>query len=312
VTRWQERAEVSAQQLLQWLGVPEGTYYNWKQRYGKVNEHNAWIPRDHWLNEWERQAIIDFHFEHPLEGYRRLTYMMLDANVVAAAPSTVYRVLQRAGLIGRSQTKPSLKGTGFIQPLVPHQHWHIDVSYLNITGTFYYLISILDGYSRFIVHWEIREQATELDVEVVLQRAREKFPGATPRIISDNGPQFVSRDFKQYIRICGMTHVRTSPYYPQSNGKLERYHRTIKVDCIRPGCPLTLQDAQRIVTKFVEDYNERRLHSSLGYVTPRDKLLGREQEIFADRDRKLEAARDRRKQDRQAARKADVCYTRTA
>jgi putative transposase len=312
VTRWQERAEVSALQLLQWLGVPEGTYYNWKQRYGKVNEHNAWIPRDHWLNEWEKQAIIDFHFEHPLEGYRRLTYMMLDANVVAAAPSTVYRVLQRAGLIGRSQTKPSLKGTGFHQPLTPHQHWHIDVSYLNITGTFYYLISILDGYSRFIVHWEIRERSTELDVEVVLQRAREKFPGATPRIISDNGPQFVSREFKQYIRICGMTHVRTSPYYPQSNGKLERYHRTIKADCIRPGCPLTLQDAQRIVTKFVEDYNDRRLHSSLGYVTPRDKLLGREQEIFADRDRKLEAARDRRKQERQSARNADVCYTRTA
>jgi transposase InsO family protein len=312
VTRWQERAEVSALQLLQWLGVPEGTYYNWKQRYGKVNEHNGWIPRDHWLNEWEKQAIIDFHFEHPLEGYRRLTYMMLDANVVAAAPSTVYRVLQRAGLIGRSQTKPSLKGTGFHQPLTPHQHWHIDVSYLNITGTFYYLISILDGYSRFIVHWEIREHSTELDVEVVLQRAREKFPGATPRIISDNGPQFVSREFKQYIRICGMTHVRTSPYYPQSNGKLERYHRTIKADCIRPGCPLTLQDAQRIVTKFVEDYNDRRLHSSLGYVTPRDKLLGLEQEIFADRDRKLETARDRRKQERQAARNAEMCYTRTA
>jgi putative transposase len=312
VTRWQERAEVSALRILQWLGVPEGTYYNWKQRYGKVNEHNAWIPRDHWLNEWEKQAIIDFHFEHPLEGYRRLTYMMLDANVVAAAPSTVYRILQRAGLIGRSQTKPSLKGTGFHQPLTPHQHWHIDVSYLNITGTFYYLISILDGYSRFIVHWEIRERSTELDVEVVLQRAREKFPGATPRIISDNGPQFVSREFKQYIRICGMTHVRTSPYYPQSNGKLERYHRTIKADCIRPGCPLTLQDAQRIVTKFVEDYNDRRLHSSLGYVTPRDKLLGREQEIFADRDRKLETARDRRKQERQAARNAEMCYTRTA
>jgi putative transposase len=168
------------------------------------------------------------------------------------------------------------------------------------------------GYSRFIVHWEIRERSTERDVEIVLQRAREKFPGTTPRIISDNGPQFVSREFKQYIRICGMTHVRTSPYYPQSNGKLERYHRTIKVDCIRPGCPLTRHDAQRIVTKFVEDYNERRLHSYLGYVTPRDKLLGREQEIFADRDRKLEAARERRKQERQDARNPEICYTAAA
>jgi putative transposase len=238
--------------------------------------------------------------------------MMLDAGVVAAAPSTVYRFLKRAGLIGRNHTKPSLKGTGFIQPTAPHKHWHIDVSYLNIAGTFYYLISILDGYSRFIVHWEIRERSCEQDVEIVLQRAREKFPGVTPRIISDNGPQFVSRDFKQFIRICGMTHVRTSPYYPQSNGKLERYHRTIKADCIRPGCPLTLEDAQRIVAKFVDDYNERRLHSALGYITPRDKLLGRETEIFADRDRKLEAARERRSQERRAARIAEVCYTGTA
>ena len=309
MSHWQQRAEVPAKRILQWLGVPEGTFYKWRQRYGKVNEHNAWIPRDHWLNEWEKQAIIDFHFKHPLEGYRRLTYMMLDADIVAAAPSTIYRILKQAGLIGRNHCKPSLKGTGFRQPLQPHQHWHIDVAYLNIAGTFYYLISILDGYSRFIVHWEIRQQACEQDVEIVLQRARERFPGVNPRIISDNGPQFVSREFKQYIRICGMTHVRTSPYYPQSNGKLERYHRTIKADCIRPGCPLSLEDAQRIVAKFVDDYNERRLHSALGYITPRDKLLGRETEIFAERDRKLEAARQRRKQQRRETPAPEVCYT---
>jgi transposase InsO family protein len=309
VRHWNERAEVPARQILGWMNVPEGTFYNWRQRYGKVNEHNSWIPRDHWLNEWEKQAILQFHFDHPLEGYRRLTYMMLDADIVAVAPSTVYRVLKLADLIGRRRGKPSKKGTGFDQPSEPHQHWHIDVSYVNIAGTFYYLISILDGYSRFIVHWEIRERSTEEDVEIVLQRAREKFPGERPRIISDNGPQFVAREFKEYIRICGMTHVRTSPYYPQSNGKLERYHRTIKADCIRPGTPLTLEDAQRLVTRFVEDYNERRLHSSLDYVTPRDKLLGREQEIFADRDRKLEAARECRKRERQAARNATVGYT---
>jgi putative transposase len=172
MTRWQERAEDPALQLLQWLEVPEGTYYNWKQRYGKVNEHNAWIPRDHWLNEWEKQAIIDFHLERPLEGYRRLIYMMLDANVVAAAPSTVYRVLQRAGLIRRSQTKLSLKANGFQQALTPHQHWHIDVSYLNIAGTFYYLISILDGYSRFIVHCTTNLNHRELFDNVFRQRQR--------------------------------------------------------------------------------------------------------------------------------------------
>ena len=103
-----------------------------------------------------------------------------------------------------------------------------------------------------------------------------------------------------------MTHVKTSPYYPQSNGKIERWHRILKEECIRPGTPLTLDDARRIVGKFVAYYNTIRLHSAIGYVTPKDKLEGREQEIFAARDRKLEAARERRKAKRQVARQAAV------
>ncbi len=110
----------------------------------------------------------------------------------------------------------------------PHQHWHIDVSYINICGTFYYLCSVLDGYSRFIVHWDMRESMREADIEIILERAKEKYPEARPRIISDNGPQFIARDFKEFIRISGMTHVRTSPYYPQSNGKIERWHKSLK------------------------------------------------------------------------------------
>lgn len=262
------------------------------------------MPRDHWLDEEEKQAIVAFHGRHPLEGYRRLTFMMLDADVVAASPSSVYRVLKAAGLLEKNNTKPSLKGTGFVQPLVPHEHWHVDVSYLNISGTFYYLCSLLDGCSRYIVHWEIRDSMTEADVETILQRAREKFPGATPRIISDNGPQFIAKDFKEFIRICGMTHVKTSPYYPQSNGKIERFHRTIKGDCIRTQTPLNLQDAQRIVINYVGHYNQTRLHSAIGYITPQDKLDGRDKAIFAERDRKLEAARERRKLRRQAAGRA--------
>jgi putative transposase len=144
--------------------------------------------------------------------------------------------------------KPSKKGTGFVQPLDAHQHWHIDVSYLNISGTFYYLCSILDGYSRYIVNWDIRESMTEADIEIILQGATELYPEARPRIISDNGPQFIAKDFKEFIRISGMTHVRTSPFYPQSNGKIERWHKSLKGECIRPGTPLSLDDARRLVS----------------------------------------------------------------
>jgi hypothetical protein len=222
--------------------------------------------------------------------------MMLDADVVACSPSSVYRVLKNAGLLAGTSPTASKKGTGFVQPTKPHEHWHIDISYLNIAGTFFYLCSILDGYSRYIVHHEIREKMTENDVEIILQRARECHPGVTPRIISDNGPQFIARDFKEFIRITGMSHVQTSPYYPQSNGKLERWHKTLKGECIRVKVPLSLEDARRIVADYVAHYNTIRLHSAIGYVTPLDKLQGRDQAIRAERQRKLAEARRRRQE----------------
>jgi putative transposase len=183
----------------------------------------------------------------------------------------------------------------------PHQHWHIDVSYLNVCATFYYLCSILDGYSRFLVHWDLRESMTEADIEIILERAKERYPGAKPRVISDNGPQFIAKDFKEFIRLSGMTHVRTSPYYPQSNGKIERWHKSLKGECIRPGTPLSLEDARRLVKGYVEHYNNVLLNSAIGYITPKDMLAGHQQEIQAERDRKLEAAREQRKNRRQRA-----------
>jgi transposase InsO family protein len=224
--------------------------------------------------------------------------MMLDHDVVAVSPSSVYRVLSEAQLLRRWNTKPSKKGTGFVQPLAVHEHWHIDIAYVNLCGTFYYLCSILDGCSRYIVHWELREAMNEKDVEIVLQRAREKFPQATPRIISDNGPQFIAKDFKEFIRLAGMTHVRTAPFYPQSNGKLERYHKTIKSECIRPKVALSLEEARVQIAEYIRYYNEERLHSAIGFIAPKDKLKGRDQQIFKERDSKLEAARELRKQKR--------------
>ena len=298
---WSEKTEISAGRFIVWLGVKASKFYNWRERYGKANEHNAWVPRDFWLEDWEKQAIIDFHGKNPLEGYRRLTFMMLDQDVVAVSPSSVWRVLGQAGLLSKWNGHPSKKGTGFAQPPAAHEHWHIDVSYINVSGTFYYLCSVLDGYSRFLVHWELRASMTEAEIEIVLQRAREKYPEAKPRIISDNGRQFLARDFKEFIRIAGMTHVRTSPYYPQSNGKLERWHKSLKSECIRPGTPLSQQDAERLIQQYVDHYNQVRLHSAIGYVTPLDMLAGRRKEIQAARDRKLEEARQKRQLRRQQA-----------
>jgi len=295
VREWSDKTEIPAERLVGWIGIARGKFFAWCKRYGKANEHNALVPRDHWLTPEEKQAIIDFHGHFPLEGYRRLTFMMIDRDIVAVSPSSVYRVLTGAGLLDRWNRKPSKKGSGFVQPLRPHEHWHIDVAYLNLGGTFYYLCSVLDGASRAIVHWEIRESMREADAECILQRAREKYPDEHPRIISDNGPQFMARDFKEFIRLTGMTHVRTSPYYPQSNGKIERWHRTVKSDGIRPGQPQTVEQARAVVGRFVDHYMNVRLHSAIGYIAPADYLAGRKEQIWAARDKKLEAAREIRR-----------------
>src|SRR5205823_6539262 len=174
--------------------------------------------------------------EEPVGRLRRLTFMMLDADIVAVSPTSVWRVLGQAGLLSKWNGKPSKKGTGFEQPLAAHQHWHIDVSYINISGTFYYLCSVLDGSSRYVVNWDLRESMTEADIEIILQRAQELHP-----------------------------------------------------------------DARHLVEGYVEHYNNVRLNSAVGYITPKDMLAGHQQEIHAERDQKLEAARKQRQNRRQSA-----------
>lgn len=292
---WSGRSEFPSCRFIRWLGISSSKFYDWRKRYGLANEHNGKVPRDFWLDDWEKQAIIRYHFDHPLEGYRRLAFMMIDEDVVYVSPTSVWRVLHNAGLLRRFNGGPSQKGSGFNQPAKPHEHWHIDISYINISGTFYYLCSVIDGYSRSIIHFEIRESMKEREVELVLERAKEKYPEARPRIISDNGPQFIARDFKEFIRLSGMTHVRTSPFYPQSNGKIERWHKSLKQECIRPKTPLSLEEARKTVGEYVDHYNNVRLHSAIGYVAPADKLVGNDVKILKERDRKLELAREKRK-----------------
>lgn len=282
--------------MLDWLVITPNRFYDFKKRYGKENQHNAVIPKSHWILPAEKEAIIVYAQQNPEEGYRRLTYMMVDANVCAVSPTTTYRVLKAAKLLNDWNTAENSKGDGFVQPCKPHEHWHIDISYIKVACVHYYLISILDGFSRFIVQSELRIAMTENDVELTLQKAYEKFPKAKPRIISDNGKQFIAYDFKEFIRQKEMSHVTTSPCYPQSNGKLERWHRSLKEECVRPAYLDNYESAQKTISAYVEHYNGKRLHSAIGYIAPVDKLRGHAGFIFATRKRKLIAAQKHRKQ----------------
>lgn len=296
VNDWKGKTGLSIRVFLRMIGLRESKFYDWGGRFRTPNQHNGKIPKGHWLRPDERQAILDYYGQHPDEGYRVLTYKMMDDKVVAVSPTTTYRVLSNAGLLRPWERKKSCKGTGFDQPSTPHEHWHIDISYLNILGTFYYLCSVLDGYSRYIVHWELRETMTEKDVEIILERAIAYTGRAADRLISDNGPQFIAKDFKSYLRLKGMKHVRTSPYYPQSNGKLERAQKTVKAEAIRKTVILSKEDAIDRLAEFITYYNEDRLHSGIGYVSPRAKMRGEEQGIWDRRDTMLKEARQSRRQ----------------
>lgn len=276
-------------------------YYTWTFRQGLPNNHNGKIPKDNWLLDWEKEAIILYAKNHTSEGYRRLTYMMMDDNVVAASPSVVYRILKFNGLLNKwNMTKKSSKGRGFEQPTAPHQHWHVDIKYVNFRGTFLFLISVIDGYSRYIVHQELRQNMMEFDVEITIQKALETFPRNNPRIISDNGSQFISKDFAMFLKFAGLQHIKTSIAYPQSNGKIERYHRTIQEECLKKSSMINLEDAKKQINEYIEFYNTKRLHSSLFYLTPNDYLNDRVKDKLQVRENKLQEARKNRILNRKA------------
>ena len=247
------------------------------------------------MEEWEREEIIDFYAENDTNGYRRCCYMMIDQNLVYCSPATVYNVLKKAGTMRSKEKASSRKGRGFDQPESPHDHWHTDISQITVGDTIYFLISVIDGFSRYIVHSEIREQMKTKDAAIVIQKAQEKYPDFEPRIISDNGSQYKAKEFKELLNHHKMSHVFTSPYYPQSNGKLERWHQSIKSEAIRLKSPLSKEDAMKVVEDYVTFYNNERLHSAIHYVTPEAKLNGRQDQILKERESKLVKRREERK-----------------
>ena len=278
------------------IGLAKPRFYEWKKREGEDNRHNGLVPKDSWITPEERSAIINYASNNPLNGCKRLSYMMIDEDVAYVSHNTVYRVLKKEGLLDPRSDKPSLKGKGFDQPLAANEQWHIDVSYINAGGTFYYLCAILDGYSRFIVHWELRESMTQDECQLIVQKAVEKSGATNVRLISDNGPQFKAREFRSFIKACGMRQTYTSPYYPQSNGKIERWHKELKKRAVRPTQPRNKHEATLCVAEFVEYYNYGRLHSAIGFVTPFDRLIGLDKELGEERKAKLKKAREHRKE----------------
>lgn len=282
----------SIRALLSMVQISPGKFYDWQRRINLRNRHNGLMPKAHWLLPWEKEAIVNYAQEHEDDGYRRRCYQMIDEDVVYVSPASVYRVLKGAGLLMKFlPSVKSDKGSGYIQPTAPHQEWHTDITYVNVLGTFMFLVAVLDGHCRYVVHHELRASMEQADVMLVVERARERFPNEKPRLISDRGGQFIAKEFKEYLRLAGLKQTFISAGYPQSNGKIERFYRTIKSECIRRSSFLSIADARRIIADFIDYYNNKRLHSALDYIAPLNILLGRRTEIIQRRQEKLAKAR---------------------
>jgi len=311
ITWLKEHARFPVRESLEIIELPRATYFRWLKSEGKEERKENNVPKGHWLLEWETEKIIEYKRENPETGYRRLAWMMVDRDIVAVSPTSVYRTLQRAGLSSRWTTAPGngAHRDGFEQPQRPHEQWHSDISYLNILGTHYFFISILDGFSRAIIHHEVRTDMTTVDVEIVTERALEKLPSnleQKPRLITDNGSQYVSAEFKGYLRERDISHSKARVNHPQSNGKIERFHKSLKQECVRVTPMTNLEEARKLIDDYIIDYNENRLHSALKYLTPADYLKGDEhiQRCLVKRKKKLKEAAKLRRISRQSGVKA--------
>lgn len=288
--------------FLEGIGLPKSKYYSWKNCLGQENQHNGSIPKEHWHTPLEEKAVLSYARKHInstdryfRDGYRRLSYRMLDEEVAALSSSSVYRILKKHDLLNPwNKKKTASKGTGFNQPDKPHNHWHIDIKYIFFGGKFYFLISIIDGYSRFIINHGLFEDMKTETITTLIQEAKDKYQGVSPRIISDNGPQFISKEFSKFISFVEFTHVKTSVGYPQSNGKIERFHGTFNQECYKTTPFIDFESAKEKINEYIDKYNYTRLHSSLYYLTPCDFLENRIDEKLKCREDKLKKANIKR------------------
>lgn len=281
--------------VLKKLGLARSSYYRWTDRRarGELEDQKPEAPDLYQALPEEKEAVKQFALQHPRDGYRRLSWMMVDENVAYLSPSSVYRILDEADLLSRWKPSTSV-GRKPEPPSRPHEQWHTDLMYLWIRGRWYFFIGVLDSFSRYIVHWDLLSSMTASDVTDVVHAALEKYPGLKPRIVHDNGSQFTSKDFKKLVKQFSLKQVRIRVHHPESNGRMERFHRSLREEGLADKELQNQLQAKDIIQEWVHHYNDERLHASLGYLTPQDWLIGRQDERRAERKAKLEKGRKHR------------------
>jgi putative transposase len=246
----------------------------------------------------EVQKIIEYRTSDDVIrdlGYRKFTWRMVDENIVFLAESAVYRILRGFKLLGKAfkENDGALKEYKN-KPLYVHHHWHTDIAYVILGGIHYYLIFMLDGYSRYLLSWEFMTDMSKISVDIFIQNTIDKYPEAEPMIIHDNGSQYISHEFKQILFENNCKDVPARLKHPETNGKAERFVGLVRSEALRPNSPSYYGEGKRVIENFVYDYNNNRYHAGIKYLKPVDVFNGRGEIILADRQRKLKEARRQR------------------
>lgn len=300
VRRDQLHSDEPLQDVLSQLGLPWATYHRWQSRAEEdrlTDRHVA--PRPGTTRRLvlptpaEAEAVCAFALGHPAMGYKRLAWLMVDQDVAYFRPYQVYGILDDKNLLHR-QPKTTLEGLK--RPADPDhadQVWHIDLMYLYVRPRWYYLVDILDGYSRYLVNWSLNLTMTTDTVTMTVQAALEKLSGrrqGEPKVVHDHGSQFLSREWRTFIEAVGVTDIKTRVAHPESNGRLERLHRTHREEGLVGEAKNDYYQAVDCMKKWAGYYNEERPHSALNYLRPVDYYRGDPQARLEEREEKLRQA----------------------
>jgi transposase InsO family protein len=292
-------------EALKRLDIPRSTYYRWRSKLKREGllglKDKKPTPKKQWnaITPREEQEILDVAESEPEKSCREISYTITDTSFFSVSESTVYRVLKSKGLIRETKVDsfPAAKEY-HSKPQYVNEQWQTDATYLHVEGWgWFYLISILDDFSRKIISWKVQDSMTADDFIEVVDDACEKAGldrSDMPNLVSDRGPALISDDLKEYLEGQNMHHILASPYHPQTNGKIERYHKSLKskVKLHVYSCP---NELKKEVDKFINFYNQSRYHESLGNVTPDDVFYGRREKIIKEREDKRRLTIMRRK-----------------
>jgi putative transposase len=296
INKLQSRAGLRLEAVLDLYGIKKSTFYGW-QKAPIIPPERKTFTSSVSIRQEEVDAVLKYRDLHPDIGYRKFTWQMVDANVAFLSESKVYDILseynrlQGWNRVDNGETSKEYRH----KPKHVHYHWHTDIAYVKVGGVFYFLIMMLDGYSRFLLDWELMTDMLGGSVENFVQRVKEKYPHARPRLINDNGSQFISHDFKRLLEKLHIQQIFTRRNHPQTNGKIERMNGTVKQEALRPGQPCDYQDAWEILNKYSYEYNHQRLHAGINFLRPADMFFNRRSLVLNERREKIENARANRK-----------------